>query len=88
MRRAVWSSVVYAVVTGIVFHLVATLLPVGWTPPLIVGFYLGFALGWTLPACALLGVVLGLLLRFVLPRFRPRGLSPRATRMVVAMMFG
>ncbi|RDV44268.1 hypothetical protein DOE76_12840 [Leifsonia sp. ku-ls] len=88
MRRAVWSSVAYAVVLAIVFHLLATLLPVGWTPPLVVGFYLVFSIGWTLPMSALLGLVLGLLLGFALQRFRPRGLSPRTTRMVVAVVFG
>jgi len=32
----------------------------GWTPPLVAGFYLLFLFVWTIPASMLLGLVLGL----------------------------
>ena len=79
LNHLVWASLACSVAVGLLVHLLATFLPVGWTPPLLVGFYLVFFLFWTLPVSALLGMILGALLRLTVRRLGPRddALFPR-----------
>jgi hypothetical protein len=87
-RYPVWASIAWAVGASVLIHLVATFLPVGWTPPLVVGFYVVFLVIWTLPASALLGLILGLLLRLTFWRLGSRALSTWRTRLVVSTGYG
>jgi len=81
-------SIASAVLVAFAFHLLATFLPVGWTPPLIVGFYMVFWLLWTLPMSAVLGAVLGLLLLLTLRRLGAGTFASRRNRLAVAAGFG
>jgi hypothetical protein len=88
MRYPVLASIAWAVGAGLLIHLLATFLPGGWTPPLSVGLYVLFLVIWTLPACALLGLVLGVLLRFTVRRLGSRASLLRRNRFLLAAGYG
>lgn len=87
MRYPVWASIAWTMSVGVLIHLVATFLPVGWTPPSATGFYVAFLVIWTLPTSALLGVLLGLLLRLAIRRLGSRAFSPVRNRLMVAACY-
>jgi hypothetical protein len=88
MRHPVWASIAWAAGASVLIHLVATFVPVGWTPPLFVDFYVAFLVIWTLPASALLGLILGLLLRLAFRRLGSQAFSTWRNRLVLAAVYG
>lgn len=88
MRHPVVASIAWTVGAGLLLHLLATFLPVGWTPPLSVGFYVLFLVVWTLPACIVLGLVLGLLLRFAVRHLGSRPFLSRRNRILLVAGYG
>ncbi|WP_157694666.1 MULTISPECIES: hypothetical protein [unclassified Leifsonia] len=60
----VWYSIALCTGLGVLIHGTAMAPPLGWTPPLVAGFYLLFLFIWTIPTSMLLGLALGLGLRW------------------------